>query len=264
MRRLVPFLMILFALAFTGACSGSGDPASGDDDTADDDDLSDDDDTGDDDDTNAFWISLPGGSFAMGCVPGDADCAPDEQPRHPVHLAAFAITAAPITQAQYAQVMGDRPSWNMDCDECPVEQVTWAEASHFCAALGARLPAEAEWEYAARGGTETRFVCGDDESCLDGAAWYLDNAGGATHPVAEKSANAFGLFDMSGNVWEWTADWYAEGAYAAGAPPENGTERVLRGGAWNNETAWLRVSARNHDAPEDRSGAAGFRCVRDE
>jgi formylglycine-generating enzyme required for sulfatase activity len=238
-----------------------------------DDDVDDDEGTDDDNDTapdfGLTWIALDGGEFTMGCSPNDADCEDNENPRHLVTLAPFAITATEVTQAQYLAAMGINPSFFIECDDCPVEQVTWFDAASFCAAAGGRLPTEAEWEYAARGGTNAKFYCGDDAACLAEAAWDLDNADLATHPVAQMAPNAFGLYDMLGNVWEWVSDWYNAEWYTGSpsdnpAGPDAGAERVLRGGAWNNESFYLRVSFRNYDIPTDLSRAGGIRCARDE
>ncbi len=232
-------------------------------------------------DTELRWVPIPAGTFEMGCSPGDGDCDPfgwghGEEPRHTVHTAAFEMTETEITQAQYAAVMGENPASHRSCGwDCPVEYLRnhWHDAVAFCAAVGGRLPTEAEWEYAARAGTTTRFPCGDDAACLDRIAWFRGNSGDTTHPVRQKEPNAFGLYDMLGNVMEWTADCMHpdyEGAPSdAQAPWQGGdcTRHVFRGGCYscgeeNVDPRGTRVSVRNWDGEDIRGIADGFRCVR--
>jgi len=216
---------------------------------------------------NLTWVAIPAGAFEMGCSEGDEDCYPDELPAHSVRLSAFDLTATEITQAQYEATQGVNPSGHAGCPACPVDGLSWDDADAFCQAVGGRLPTEAEWEYAARAGATARFPCGDDPTCLDAAAWFSDNSGDLSHPVAEKAPNAFGLYDVTGNVWEWTADWYA-GAYYAASPaqdppgPPTGTSRVLRGGYYNYDAASQRVSLRIGLNPTDRFRVNGVRCAR--
>ena len=215
------------------------------------------------------WVSIPAGTFEMGCSPGDGDCRDDgrEEPRHTVNVPAFEMTGTEITQAQYFAVTGESPSYHAGCAGCPVEQVNWNQAKAFCEAIGGRLPSEAEWEFAARGGTTTRYYCGDDAACLDAVAWYSANSGSKTHPAGEKTANAFSLYDMLGNVWEWVEDcWHAD---YTGAPADGGVWRsgscvylVLRGGSWNSYDVYLRVSYRPGLPSYNRYSNYGFRCVR--
>jgi formylglycine-generating enzyme required for sulfatase activity len=157
------------------------------------------------------WVPIPGGSFTMGCPDGEPGCRGHERPAHQVTVPAFEMLQIEVTETQYLEVMGTNPS--CDANELsgantPVECVRWIRARKFCQSIGGRLPSEAEWEYAARAGTSTRFLCGDHKSCLDSIAWYKVNSNGKKHPIKEKQANAFGLFDMTGNVAEWTQDWY--------------------------------------------------------
>jgi hypothetical protein len=120
-----------------------------------------------------LWVSIPAGAFYMGCSPGDTQCLSSESPRHLVTVSAFRMTETEITQAQYEHVTGSNPSYFTDCPDCPVEQVDWYQAKTFCEAIGYRLPSEAEWEYAARAGTETPWTCVDSmSSCLGDIAWY--------------------------------------------------------------------------------------------
>jgi len=208
------------------------------------------------------WVAVPDGSFEMGCSPGDSDCYSSEEPRHTVNVPAFRMTETEITQAQYEWLTGDSPSYFSACPECPVETVTWHQAKAFCEAIGGRLPSEAEWEYAARAGTTTRYYCGDDAACLDAVAWYT---GSATHHVGEKTANAFGLYDMLGNVWEWVEDcWHSDytDAPSTGEVWSGGDcfYRVSHGGSWNNNSRGLRASFRNRLVPDNMGRYFGFRC----
>ncbi len=268
------FFVVLTAAIAAGGCfallvggcgqhnTNSG--SSGDDDASPADDDNDDDASPGDD--GLPWVALAAGAFDMGCSPGDADCRSDET-RHAVSVGAFAINATSITQDEYAARTGVNPSNFAGCGACPVEQVAWADAESFCEAVGGRLPTEAEWEFAARGRTTARTYCGDDLSCLTGVAWYLDNANMKTQPVAGKQANAYALYDMLGDVWEWVYDWYGAQYYLTSPTvnptgPTTGFDRVLRGGAWNDQDTYLRVSCRNHNQPNDSNAATGFRCVR--
>ena len=218
-------------------------------------------------DPNLNWLAIGAGGFDMGCSTGDSDCEPDESPSHAVNISEFEMTETEITQTQYENVMGDNPSANI-CPDCPVERISWNDADEYCAAVGGFLPTEAQWEYAARAGTTTPYYCGGDTACLDLVAWYTDNAGGVTNQVALKNANAFGLYDMLGNVWEWVADWY-DAAYYASSPaddppgPGTGTEKVFRGGSWFSDFAALRVSNRIHWDSGSMFNETGFRCARD-
>ncbi|MEK6591128.1 MAG: formylglycine-generating enzyme family protein, partial [Nitrospinota bacterium] len=119
----------------------------------------------------------------------------------------FYIDKYEVTQREYKQVMGDNPSY-FKCDDCPVENVIWYEADEYCRRVGKRLPTEWEWEKAAKGGTTTKFYWGDSEIMSDVYAWYYENSGSKTHPVGQKNPNAYGLYDMLGNVWEWTSSDY--------------------------------------------------------
>ncbi|HPQ71241.1 MAG TPA: formylglycine-generating enzyme family protein [bacterium] len=271
---LLSFCFALLCAAFITGCSGDDDPSTSSGQANDNDDsiTDDDNDDTDDDDDDAdelTWIDLPGDSFAMGCADMDASCQPDEFPARTVTVGAFSLTATPITQAQYAAVTDENPSFFAGCDDCPVESVDYAQAQAFCETVGGRLPTEAEWEYAARAGSATRFICGDGPGCLRTIAWYDDNADRETHPVGEMDKNDFALYDMSGNVWEWVSDWYGELYYQEGPTvdptgPATGLSRVLRGGAFNNAPFYLRASFRNYSSPTERNRTAGFRCARDQ
>jgi formylglycine-generating enzyme required for sulfatase activity len=186
-------------------------------------------------------VSLPAGKFLMGSSESD-----NEKPPHQVKVSSFAIGKYPITQAQYQAVMGTNPSHFKNNPQNPVEQVSWNDAQAFCQKLSQitgktyRLPTEAEWEYACRAGTTTRYYFGDNDNQLGDYAWYEGNSNRTTHPVGQKKPNGWGLYDMSGNVWEWCEDdWHDSYAGA----PDDGTawidndnrsqsRKCLRGGSW--------------------------------
>lgn len=225
-------------------------------------------------------VSVPGGSFLMGSSPSDAGRYDNETPQHSVTLGSFWMGKYEVTQAQWKAIMGNNPSC-FQSDDRPVEQVAWADAQEFCRRLSARtrktyrLPSEAEWEYACRADTQTKFCCGDADSSLGGYAWYSLNSGGTTHPVGQKAPNRWGLYDMHGNVWEWCEDFY-HSSYA-GAPQDgsawtddptsvdlgnyNGPARVLRGGSWRDEARICRSAYRNLHYPAIRNYNHGFRVV---
>jgi formylglycine-generating enzyme required for sulfatase activity len=202
------------------------------------------------------WVSIPGGTAVLGCSHGDKECVRNEKPRFKARVAPFRIMAHEVTQAQYKLEIGKNPSKFSSCgNDCPVEQVTWDEAKAFCAKIGGRLPTEQEWEYAARAGTLTEYYCGTD--CLDTAAWYDKNSNGQTHPVDKKQSNAWGLFDMLGNVSEWVEDCYSSG-YDSSPDCRN---RVVRNGSWSDGAGFLRVSERLGLGLAHRDPNVGFRCV---
>jgi len=176
-----------------------------------------------------------------------------------------------VTQAQWTRVMDDNPSRTPDSDR-PVESISWSDAQEFIHHLNQsagdslyRLPSEAEWEYAARAGTDTRWSFGDRERDLDGYAWF--GTLNSTEPVGKKLPNPWGLYDVHGNVWEWVQDWYDPDYYATSpsadpSGPQTGTARVLRGGAFNREARFLRSADRLWFDPSVRSPDIGFRIVR--
>jgi eukaryotic-like serine/threonine-protein kinase len=198
-----------------------------------------------------------------------------EKPIHTVTITkGFYMGIYEVTQEQYQQVMGTNPS-NFKGSNLPVEAVSWHDAVGFCTKLSQkegktyRMPTEAEWEYACRAGTTTQFSFGDDKSQLGDYAWYKQNSGDKTHPVGEKKPNAWGLYDMLGNVWEWCQDWYAEDWYSKG-PAENPLNesygdkscRVVHGGSWNGHSYGCRVSIRGSGGnPDGRYDSLGFRVV---
>ena len=209
------------------------------------------------------WIT--GGKFRMGSPEGEGD--PDEHPLHWVIVNGFYMDTTEVTQAEYTRVMGANHSYFKGCPDCPVDSVSWDEANEYCKRVGKRLPTEAEWEYAARAGTTTKYYWGNEMS--DAYAWHYGNSDDKTHPVAQKKPNGFGVYDMVGNVWEWCADWYAEDYYSATVSdnptgPSSGQKRITRGGGFghNREGYILRCAYRNAYVPEYRNVNVGFRCVR--
>jgi formylglycine-generating enzyme required for sulfatase activity len=224
------------------------------------------------------WVSLPSGEFIMGCSDeSDSMCDMMEQPPHTVLVSSFDILATEITVAQFEAVMGFYPPCGTgtfpDNGSQPVDCVTWYEADEHCGKVGGRLCTEAEWEYAARGGTTTRFYCGADTACLSDIAWYQGNAGGQKHPVATKTPNQYGLFDMLGNVNEWVFDWYRQDYYEEspsdnpqGPPDSNVNGKVFRGGGCNDVAGACRVTFR-FSLPQSSANPSlfhGFRCCRDQ
>ena len=191
------------------------------------------------------WIGP--GTFMMGCSPGDTECAPNEKPAHQVTIpGGFWMGQTTVTQAAYQRVTGTNPSVTKG-DKLPVVSETWEEARDYCAAVGMRLPTGAEWEYAARAGT-TSSRYGD----IDRIAWYQANSGGKLHEVAQKQPNTWGLYDMLGNVAQWTADWF-----------EEGKTRVYYGAFFGSPAAGQRVSNRHGSDPALRAPGKGFRCAGD-
>lgn len=219
--------------------------------------------------TGMVFVRLPGGAFTMGDTFGDG--IENELPTHEVRLGPFYITRHPVTQSQWLKVMPENPS-AFPGDERPVEQVSWSAVGEFLRKLSEsnhgrypfRLPTEAEWEFAARsGGRPEKFAGGGDPVFL---AWYDANSDGETHPVGKKQPNGLGLFDMSGNVWEWCLDVFDENAYAKHSAENplidtSGPDRVIRGGSWNVD-AWSVRCSRRMGFPEEFYGPAlGFRVV---
>lgn len=217
-----------------------------------------------------YWVPLSGGTFMMGCTAEQgADCEEWEKPAHQVTLSPFSIGKTEVTQGQWEAVTGNNPSFFYQCGpNCPVEYVSWNRImEEFIPALDRktgrknRLPTEAEWEYAARGGQSFKYSGSNN---LNLVGWYNGNAAGTTHPVGMKMANGFGLYDMSGNVYEWCSDWYAP--YSAGSQidpqgPSTGTERSYRAGAWIFDWRVCRVSYRYGGAAKNRDYYIGFRLA---
>lgn len=215
-------------------------------------------------------IMVESGSFTMGATPEMKDPWDDEKPTHQVTLTQdYYIGKTQVTQTLWKAVMGDNPSW-FKGDNLPVECVSWNDCQKFISKLNSltgqkfRLPTEAEWEFAARGGNKSKHYQYSGSNNLDDVAWHWNNSGGQTHPVATKKPNELGIHDMSGNVWEWCSDWY--GSYASNAQtnpagPNSGSYRVLRGGSWNHCARSCRSSNRNYCTPDYSINFLGLRVV---
>ncbi len=226
-------------------------------------------------------VYVPGGTFTMGATSEQgSEVDNDEIPTHQVTLDGFYIGATEVTQAQWEAVMGTTlrqqrdkadPSWSLygEGGDYPMYYVNYDEAIEFCRHLSEltgkhyTLPTEAQWEYAARGGQSggTKY---SGSNTIDNVAWYWDNSNEQTHPVATKSPNALGLYDMSGNVWEWCFDWYGHYPSQAQTNPQGPTgegDRVLRGGSWNYNAESCRVSYRGNNFPSNRNNYYGLRVV---
>ena len=217
-------------------------------------------------------VRIPAGKFMMGSPKTEKERKDNEGPQRQVTISkAFYMGVTEVTQSQYESITGKTPS-RFKGPRNPVEQVSWDDATAFCAALSkktgrtVRLPSEAQWEYACRAGTKTRFSFGDENKDLATCGWYKANSDGKSHPVGQKKPNAFGLYDMHGNVWEWCRDYYDEKFYAnaKNVDPENPTEstaRVLRGGSWGFSPLHCRAAYRGRFTPDNRRNSRGFRVV---
>ncbi len=232
------------------------------------------------------WVRVEGGRFLMGSPDEEKGPYDDQSPQCEVEVSGFLMSATEVTNAQYNMFLEamearggevwERVKWSgasnpglqskFKGDRQPVVCVSWDDAMAFCEWVGngVTLPTEAQWEYACRAGSTGRFCFGEDEAQLGDYAWYNENAGDATHVVAGKKANAWGLYDMHGNVWEWCSDWYdAHTAEPVKDPtgPTDGFTHVLRGGSWSDiEVSYCR-SAFRAGAASSRTGSLGFRLV---
>jgi len=220
-------------------------------------------------------IYVQGGTFTMGATSEQgSDADSDEKPAHRVTLSSYMIGQTEVTQALWQAVMGNNPSEIKGDSRRPVERVSWNDCQEFLRKLNSitgqrfRLPTEAEWEFAARGGVNSRGYKYSGSNTLDNVAWYDDNSSRTTHPVATKQPNELGIYDMSGNVWEWCSDWY--GSYSSSSQtnpqsPSSGSDRVLRGGSWDGSwdgsTRICRVSYRFCDSPDIRGYSYGLRLA---
>jgi TonB family protein len=215
---------------------------------------------------NHEMIFVEGGTFQMGSSSGESD----EKPVHSVTLSAFNIGKYEVTQAQWKVLMGSNPSHFKDCDDCPVEYVSWDEVQGFIRNLNAlssknyRLPTEAEWEFSARGGKSSKGFTYSGSNDLNAVAWNADNSGSKTHAVGGKQANELGIYDMSGNACEWCCDWYGKyNSYSETNPTgaSSGQYSVLRGGSWNFVANLCRTARRGWYNPDYGSMNFGFRLV---
>ena len=215
-------------------------------------------------------IMVEGGTFTMGATPVQIlDAEANERPVHEVTLSDYYIGETEVTQALWQAVMGSNPSY-FKGNSNPVESVSWNDCQEFIRKLNSltgrtfRLPTEAEWEFAARGGNKSKGYKYAGSNSIDDVAWYDSNSGSMTHAVKTKSPNELGIYDMSGNVWEWCQDWY--GSYSSNAQtnprgPSSGSYRVLRGDGWNCSAWNCRVSFRYCTSLGHRSSTYGLRLV---
>jgi formylglycine-generating enzyme required for sulfatase activity len=238
--------------------------------------------------TNSIGMKLvliPKGTFMMGSPESEKEREPDEV-QHEVTLSKdFYLGVTEVTQAQYQKVMSENPSEIQDGrikgdrSNHPVEQISWEEAVKFCQRMSDlpeekkagrvyRLPTEAEWEYACRAGSKTAFSFGDEPGSLGDYAWFSDNSEHKTHPVGAKKPNAWGLYDMHGNVWEWCSDWYGEYPKGAVSDPTGPradiaarSRRVNRGCCWDNKPAHCRSASRLMNYPSTCYNGRGFRLA---
>jgi formylglycine-generating enzyme required for sulfatase activity len=224
--------------------------------------------------TNMKFTFVKGGCYPMGDTFGDGYY--NEKPVHEVCVDDFYIGIYEVTQGQWKKLMGSNPSYFSDCSDCPVENVSWNDAQEFILILNQRtgktyrLPTEAEWEYAARsGGMREKWAGTNSESELREYAWYSGNSGGRTHPVGQKKPNGLGIYDMSGNVWEWAKDKYSGAAYSSHSRNNpvyagRGAGHVFRGGSWLYNPRGVRTTFRDHRTPAViiRHHNIGFRLAR--
>lgn len=203
-------------------------------------------------------VRVDGGTYQMGSYSG----YDNEKPVHAETVGTFYIGKTEVTQRLWSAVMGSNPS-NFRGENLPVENVSWVDCQEFVERLSQmtgrifRLPTEAEWEYAARGGNKSRGYTYSGSNDLYRVAWYGENIGSTTHPVAQKLDNELGIYDMSGNVWEWCSDNYSSN-YSS---PRNSSLRVVRGGGWSNGTTSCRVAYRHNNAPSDYYDNLGLRLA---
>jgi formylglycine-generating enzyme required for sulfatase activity len=230
-------------------------------------------------------VRIKAGTFLMGSPDSDKDANDAEKPQHEVTITNdYYLAKYPVMQEQYEKIAGGNPSGfstggyekdkvkGADTRRFPVERVSWNDAQEFCAKLSrlvgrkCELPSEAEWEFACRAGSITRYSFGDGEEKLKDHAWYRLNSSNRTHEVGSKLPNAWGLYDMPGNVWEWCADRYGKDYYANSPTtdpqgPAAGDDRMVRGGSWHSEPRLCRSAFRHWNAPSPRIGDVGFRVV---
>ena len=213
-------------------------------------------------------VFVKGSTFQMGSNEGGKN----EKPVHSVTLSDYYIGKFEVTQKQWREVRGiDPPNLNFTgCDDCPVESVSWEEVQTYLQQLSTKtgkkylLPTEAEWEFAAIGGNSSNNYTYSGSNNIDDVAWYKTNSDSKTHTVGGKQANKLGIYDMTGNVWEWCSDWYDENYYT-NSPPQNpkgassGTYRTFRGGSWSSSSSVCRVACRGRYGPFNRYSSLGFR-----
>jgi formylglycine-generating enzyme required for sulfatase activity len=217
---------------------------------------------------NMVYVS--GGSFVMGATSEQGnDAEEDEKPAHWVTLSSYYIGKYEVTQEEWTAIMGDNPSFIKGIKH-PVEMVSWNDCQEFISRLNAktgrnfRLPTEAEWEFAARGGISSQGYKYSGSNFIDNVAWYGDNSGNSTHEVGTKASNELGLYDMSGNVYEWCNDWYGPYSNSSATNPKgpySGTEHINRDGSWDSNGRICRVSHRNNNVSDFKWKVLGLRLV---
>ena len=215
-------------------------------------------------------VKVEGGTFMMGATSEMKNPNSNEKPVHQVTLTNdYYMGKYEVTQALWQAVMGSNPS-EYKGDNFPVETVSWNDCQKFISKLNSltgrmfRLPTEAEWEYAARGGKESRGYQYSGSSNISDVAWYDENSGSKTHPVGTKQANELGIYDMTGNVWEWCSDWYSSYSSSSQTNPtgsDSGSARVSRGGGWNCNASYCRLSVRFYYTPDFRLDILGLRLA---
>ena len=215
-------------------------------------------------------IAVEGGTFTMGATSEQTGARSDESPTHSVTLSDYYIGETEVTQELWYAVMGSNPSSFTGDMQRPVEKVSWNDCQTFISRLNEltgetfRLPTEAQWEYAARGGNKSKGYTYSGSNVLDDVAWYDDNSDGMTHPVKTKAPNELGIYDMSGNVWEWCSDWFDSYSLAAQTDPtgpSTGSERVNRGGCLASNATYCRVANRNRNMPALGRSSYGLRLA---
>ena len=215
-------------------------------------------------------IAVKGGTFTMGASSEQTGAYSDESPTHSVTLSDYYIGETEVTQELWSAVMGSNPSNFTGDMQRPVEMVSWDDCQTFISRLNEltgetfRLPTEAQWEYAARGGNQAQGRLYSGSDAIDDVAWYSSNSSSTTHPVKTKAPNELGIYDISGNVWEWCSDWY--GSYSSAAQtdptgPATGSSRVDRGGSWRNGATICRVAYRSCITPTYTAGNLGLRLA---
>ena len=221
---------------------------------------------------NFEMVAVEGGTFTMGATEEQgSDVYDDEKPTHQVTLSSYYIGKTEVTQELWQAVMGSNPS-NFSGTNLPVERVSWDDCQEFITKLNAltgktfRLPTEAEWEFAARGGTKSQGFTYSGSNTVDDVAWYFDTSSSTTQPVATKAPNELGIYDMSGNVYEWCNDWYSSSYYTSESQtnptgPDSGSNRVWRGGSWAGDARACRVSNRSSKDPTYRGYWLGLRLA---
>ncbi|NDW08183.1 formylglycine-generating enzyme family protein [Dysgonomonas sp. 520] len=216
-------------------------------------------------------VFVENGSFMMGSI--DVEAESDENPLYEITLNDFYISKYEITQAEWKAVMGYNPSYFKN-DNLPVECVSYNDVLKFISKLNAqtgeiyRLPTEAEWEYAARGGNKSKGYKYSGSNEINNVAWYVDNSNNGTHPVGTKYPNELGIYDMCGNVYEWCFDWYDSTSYDGTLTSRFKLEkvystRIFRGGSWFSKSQYCRISNRSHNLPDTRNYSLGFRLALD-